>query len=52
MAVGKLADLSVLKGDLALTPAVIRNTVVVFKDGVGFDPVPLIASVKGRVGIN
>jgi imidazolonepropionase-like amidohydrolase len=52
VAVGKLADLVVVKGDLAATPGVIRNTVVVFKDGVGFDPAPLIASVKGRVGIN
>ena len=24
----------------------------VFKDGVGYNPAPLIASVKGRVGIN
>lgn len=52
VAVGKLADLAVLQGDLAGTPSVIRNTVVVFKDGVGYNPVPLIASVKGRVGIN
>lgn len=52
IAVGKLADLAVLKGDLALAPGAIRNMVVVFKDGVGYDPVPLIASVKGRVGIN
>lgn len=50
--VGKLADLVVVRGDLTADPTVIKETVVVFKDGVGFNPVPLIASVKGRVGIN
>ena len=52
VAVGKLADLVVVQGDLAADPSVIRKTVVVFKDGVGFDPKPLIESVKGRVGIS
>ncbi len=52
VAVGKLADLAVVQGDLVATPAAIRNTVVVFKDGVGYNPKPLIESVKGRVGIN
>jgi imidazolonepropionase-like amidohydrolase len=50
--VGKLADLVVLQGDLAADPSVIRQPHFVFKDGVGYDPAPLIASVKGRVGIN
>ena len=50
--VGKLADLVVVQGDLPADPSVIRKTVVVFKDGVGFDPKPLIESVKGRVGIS
>lgn len=49
---GKLADLVVLKGDLLADPAGIRNTVLVFKDGVGYDPAPLVAAVKGQVGIN
>jgi len=49
---GKLADLVVLKGNLAREPAVIRNTTLVFKDGVGFDPVKLIESIQGRVGID
>jgi imidazolonepropionase-like amidohydrolase len=49
---GKLADLVVLEGDLAADPAVIRNPTVVFKDGVGYDPAKLIASVEGRVGID
>jgi imidazolonepropionase-like amidohydrolase len=49
---GKLADLVVLKGDLTADPAVIRNPTVVFKDGVGYDPAKLIASIEGRVGID
>jgi imidazolonepropionase-like amidohydrolase len=49
---GKLADLVVLKGNLAREPAVIRNTTLVFKDGVGFDPAKLIESIQGRVGID
>jgi imidazolonepropionase-like amidohydrolase len=52
IAAGKLADLVVLQGDLIADPSVVRRTVVVFKDGVGFDPKPLIESVKGRVGIS
>jgi cytosine/adenosine deaminase-related metal-dependent hydrolase len=49
---GKLADLVVLKGDLTSQPSVIRNPTVVFKDGVGYDPAKLIASIEGRVGID
>jgi len=49
---GKLADLVVLEGDLGSDPAVIRKPTVVLKDGVGYDPAKLIASVEGRVGID
>lgn len=49
---GKLADLVVLKGDLAREPAVIRNPTVVFKDGIGYDSAKLIESIQGRVGID
>ena len=49
---GKLADLVVLKGDLGADPAVIRGTTVVFKDGIGYDPMKLLESVQGRVGID
>ena len=49
---GKLADLVVLRGDLATNPAVIREVTTVFKDGVGYDSPKLIAAVKGRVGID
>ena len=49
---GKAADLVVLRGDLATTPAVIRNVTTVFKDGVGYDSAKLIAAVRGRIGID
>ncbi len=49
---GKVADLVVLEGDLVADQKVIRETRYVFKDGVGYNPEPLIESVKGRVGIN
>jgi imidazolonepropionase-like amidohydrolase len=49
---GKLADLVVLRGDLPADPSVIRNATLVFKDGVGYDPGKLIASVEGRVGLD
>lgn len=49
---GKLADLVVLDGDLATDPSVIRKVTTVFKDGVGYDSVKLIAAIKGRVGVD
>ncbi|MEX2283786.1 MAG: amidohydrolase family protein [Gemmatimonadota bacterium] len=48
---GKLADLVVLRGDLTTEPSVIRNTVTIFKDGIGFDSMKMLDSVKGLVGI-
>jgi hypothetical protein len=48
---GKLADLVVIRGDLAADPAAIRNVTHVFKDGVGYDPDRLVESVRGTVGI-
>ena len=49
---GKLADLVVIRGDLTKNPAAIKDMVTVFKDGIGYDSAKLLASVKGRVGIN
>jgi imidazolonepropionase-like amidohydrolase len=49
---GKVADLVVLDGDLASDPSVIRRVITVFKDGIGYDSPKLIATVKGRVGID
>ncbi len=50
LAVGQQADLVVIRGDLSTKIADIRNVVVVFKDGVGYDSQKLIASVRGTVG--
>jgi len=48
---GKLADLILIDGDPVTDPFQIRNVVTVFKDGVGYDSLKLIASVKGLVGL-
>jgi len=51
IAPGKLADLVVVRGNPIATPAELRNITIVFKDGVGYDPAKLLASVKGLVGV-
>jgi len=51
LAVGKQADLVVLNGDPSRDIADIRKVVLVFKQGIGYDPEKLIASVRGRVGL-
>jgi enamidase len=51
IAVGKQADLVVVGGDPSKTIADVRNVLTVFKQGVGFDPEKLRASVRGRVGL-
>jgi len=51
VAVGKRADLVLVAGNPAAQIADIRNVETVFKGGLGFDPVKLIASVKGSSGI-
>ena len=51
IAVGKQADLVVVEGNPAATIGDIRRVDTVFKQGVGFDPAKLIASVNGQVGI-
>jgi hypothetical protein len=51
IAAGQQADLVVLRGDPIARPADIRNTVTVFRKGVGYDSPRLIASVKGLVGL-
>jgi imidazolonepropionase-like amidohydrolase len=47
---GKAADLVVLTGNPAQNIEDIENVQLVFKDGIGFDPVKLIQSVQGLVG--
>ncbi len=48
---GKIADLVVIRGDPVARHGDIRNTVHVFKDGVGYDSARLIAAVRGQVGV-
>ena len=50
IAPGKDADLVVVTGDPAKRIADIENVETVFKDGVGYDPAALLASVRGRYG--
>jgi imidazolonepropionase-like amidohydrolase len=50
IAVGKNADLVVVKGDPSNQIADIENVEIVFKDGVGFDSAKLLASVKEHYG--
>ncbi len=51
IAVGKQADLVVIDGNPAAAIVDVRKVVTVFKQGIGFDSVKLIDSVKGRVGL-
>jgi len=48
---GKQADLVLVTGNPAATIGDVRNVETVFRAGVGFDPVRLIDSVRGRVGL-
>jgi len=51
IAVGKQADLVLIKGDPSKKIEDIENVETVFKDGVGYDSEKLIQSVRGQVGI-
>ncbi|MBK5187425.1 MAG: amidohydrolase family protein [Gemmatimonadaceae bacterium] len=51
IAAGKNADLVVIGGDPSARISDIRNVEMVFKQGVGYDPAKLVASVKGKVGL-
>ena len=48
---GKQADLVLVTGDPSTTISDIEHVEMVFKQGVGYDPRALIASVKGQVGL-
>jgi len=49
--VGKQADLMLVTGDPSTTIADVRRVDTVFRKGIAFDPVKLIDSAKGKVGI-
>ena len=51
IAPGKDADLVVVDGNPAKTIADVEKVDTVFKDGIGYDPQKLIASVRGLVGL-
>jgi len=51
IAVGKQADLMVVKGNPVTNINDIENVEIVFKDGVGYDTEKLIQSVQGLVGV-
>ena len=51
IAAGKAADLVVVDGNPAKSIADVEKVEIVFKDGVGYDPAKLIASVRGLVGL-
>ena len=51
VAKGKQADLVIVAGNPAAAIADIRRVEMVMKNGVGYDPKKLIASVKGLVGL-
>jgi imidazolonepropionase-like amidohydrolase len=51
LAVGKQADLLVIGGDPSDRIEDIRRIELVFRQGVGYDPARLIASVRGSVGL-
>ena len=51
IAPGTQADLVVIKGDPSTHIADIENVEIVFKDGIGYDSVKLIQSVRGLVGL-
>jgi imidazolonepropionase-like amidohydrolase len=51
LAIGKQADLVLMTGDPSTTIADVRKVDTVFRKGIAFDPIKLIDSVKGKVGI-
>jgi imidazolonepropionase-like amidohydrolase len=51
IATGKQADLVVIAGDPSVRASDINNVEIVFKQGVGYDPAKLIASVTGKTGL-
>jgi len=51
IAVGKQADLMIVRGNPAMNISEIEKVEIVFKDGIGYDSEKLIQSVQGLVGI-
>ena len=51
IAVGKQADLVIIDGNPAAQISDVRKVQMVFRQGVGYDPVAIIESVRGKAGI-
>jgi len=51
IALGKRADLVLINGDPEKQIKDVRNTEIVFKNGVGYDSKKLFDSVNGKVGL-
>ncbi|HEY3616613.1 MAG TPA: amidohydrolase family protein [Candidatus Sulfotelmatobacter sp.] len=51
VAVGKRADLIIVRGDPSSKISDIENVEIVFKDGIGYDSAKLINSVRGQIGL-
>jgi imidazolonepropionase-like amidohydrolase len=49
--VGKQADLVVIQGDPESKITDLQKIEIVFKDGIGYDPLKLLQSVRGKVGL-
>ncbi len=49
---GKKADIVLIDGDLSKDIKAIRNTEIVFKNGIGYDSKKIFDSVKGKVGLD
>lgn len=52
IAEGKRADLVLINGDLQKDIHAVRNTEIVFKNGVGFDSKKIFEAMKGQVGLH
>src|SRR5258706_3840081 len=51
IAAGKRADLVLISGDPEKEIKAVRNTEIVFKNGIGYDSKKLFDSVNGKVGL-
>ena len=51
IAIGKRADLVLIGGDPEKQIGDVRNTEIVFKNGVGFDSKKIFESANGKVGL-
>jgi hypothetical protein len=49
---GKKADLVLINGDIQKDIHAVRNTEIVFKNGIGYDSKKIFDSVKGMVGLH